>query len=95
VILAGATCTEGHTMGGENFVIYVNTALLIFVAGLIIGFGRWLVTRVYALDKQVSENCLKITDIKETVERHSGELVVLRLGIATHTASPHCGEENA
>lgn len=77
---------------GDQAVIYVNTALLIFIAGMMIGFGRWLVLKLHTLDLAVTENCIEIKALKETTGHHSGSIGKLEVGLAVHAASAHCGE---
>ena len=79
---------------GEDTVIYINTALLVLIVTMLVAFGRWLVAKIHALDLQVGKNCVAIDNLSRGVEKNTGSVGELRLGLAVHAASAHCGEEN-
>lgn len=79
---------------GDQAVIYVNTGLLIFIVTMLIAFGRWLVFKIHAIDLNVEQNRLKIAGLSESMEKNTDAVGNLKLGLAVHTASPHCGEDD-
>ena len=67
----------------------VNTAVLLFVAGLAVAYGRWLGGQVMSIKETLAKWQSKVA----LIERCDQKVTALEKDFAVHEASPHCGEE--
>lgn len=69
----------------------VNTAVLLFLAGLMIGYGKWVGSRIMNIQETLASWGPRIA----LVDRNDAKLAELERNFAVHCATPHCGEWRA
>lgn len=69
--------------------LVVNTAVLIFLVGLLIAYGKWVAGKIMDIEKTLAE----WKGPMASVVKCEGRLTVLERELAVHKVSPHCGEE--
>jgi hypothetical protein len=71
--------------------LVINTAVLLFVAGLVVAYGKWVGGEIMAINQKLAKWALPI----ETVGKCKEDIVLLQREFAVHCAAPHCGEEDS
>ena len=67
----------------------VNTAVLLFVAGLAVAYGRWLGGQVMSIKETLAKWQGKVA----LIEKCDQKVTALEKDFAVHCATQHCGEE--
>ena len=67
----------------------INTAVLLFVAGLMVGYGKWLGGQIMTINETLAKWSLRVA----AIERCEAKLNSMDREFAVHCANPHCGEE--
>lgn len=67
----------------------VNTAAILFLAGLVVRYGQWVGKEIMSIKQTLAAWAEPIKQVN-VCERRIG---AVEKNLAVHCASPHCGEE--
>jgi hypothetical protein len=67
----------------------INTAVLLFVAGLMVGYGKWLGGQIMTINETLAKWSLRVA----AIERCEAKLNTMDREFAVHKVSAHCGEK--
>lgn len=73
----------------ETFGWLLNTAVLLFVAGLIVMYGKWLGGQVMS----IKETLAKWGPDIMLIQRHSRRISEVERDLAVHCAKSHCKDD--